>query len=58
MTQQLLFANKYRYATYTQVKNENKVWGIDLSHHQDIIDWEKLKEQPIVTGKQIGRAHV
>ena len=45
MTQQLLFANKYRYATYTQVKNENKVWGSDRSHHQDIIDWEKLKEQ-------------
>lgn len=28
-----------------QVDTEGKVWGIDVSHHQDSIDWEKLNEQ-------------
>lgn len=37
--------NKYRKVTLRQIKDEGKVWGIDLSHHQADIDWEKLKEQ-------------
>ncbi len=36
---------KYRNITYSQIKNEGKVWGIDLSHHQGEINWEKLVEQ-------------
>ncbi len=38
-------ANKYRKVTLKQIKAEGKVWGIDLSHHQADIDWDKLKEQ-------------
>ncbi len=35
----------YRKVTFAQIKHEGKVWGIDLSHHQQNINWEKLKTQ-------------
>jgi lysozyme len=35
----------YRNVTYAQIKREGKIWGIDLSHHQANIDWNKLKTQ-------------
>ncbi len=38
-------ASDYRKVTFRQIKAEGKIWGIDLSHHQSTIDWEKLKKQ-------------
>lgn len=43
--QQVQPASKYRSVTIKQIKEEGKVWGIDLSHHQADIDWDLLKEQ-------------
>jgi lysozyme len=38
-------ASDYRKVTFAQIKAEGKIWGIDLSHHQSDIDWDKLKDQ-------------
>ncbi|HRZ97818.1 MAG TPA: GH25 family lysozyme [Paludibacter sp.] len=38
-------AKSYRKVTFHQIKVEGKVWGIDLSHHQSTIDWDKLQSQ-------------
>lgn len=38
-------ATDYRKVTFHQIKAEGKIWGIDLSHHQSDIDWEKLEKQ-------------
>jgi lysozyme len=31
--------------TFGEIKAHGKIWGIDVSHHQNNIKWEKLKEQ-------------
>lgn len=38
-------ANKYRYVTHSRIVEDGKVWGIDISHHQDQVDWKQLSEQ-------------
>lgn len=31
--------------TFGEIKAQGKIWGIDVSHHQSTIKWEKLKTQ-------------
>jgi len=31
--------------TFGDVKKEGKLWGLDLSHYQEIVDWDKLVDQ-------------
>ncbi|MDO9152559.1 MAG: GH25 family lysozyme [Paludibacter sp.] len=38
-------SQSYRKVTFRQIKAEGKVWGIDMSHHQNKIDWDKFKHQ-------------
>lgn len=40
-----LSSQSYRKVTFHQIKKEGKIWGIDLSHHQSKIDWDKLEKQ-------------
>ncbi|MFT3753216.1 MAG: GH25 family lysozyme [Paludibacter sp.] len=40
-----LFAGNPHNITFGEIKAQGKIWGIDVSHHQSTIDWEKLKEQ-------------
>ncbi|MDP4240291.1 MAG: GH25 family lysozyme [Bacteroidota bacterium] len=28
-----------------EIKEAEKIWGIDISHYQEIVDWNKLREQ-------------
>jgi len=39
-----LTAHNYRQITMSQIRSEGKVWGIDLSHHQSDVEWEKLSK--------------
>ncbi|MDD3079164.1 MAG: GH25 family lysozyme [Paludibacter sp.] len=43
--QTLLPNNNYRRVTFAQIKAEGKIWGVDLSHHQSDVNWEKLNTQ-------------
>ena len=45
LTQCTTYATDYRRVTFKQIKSEGKIWGIDMSHHQSDIDWNKLKKQ-------------
>jgi lysozyme len=38
-------SQNYRKVSINKIKAEGKVWGIDLSHHQGDINWEKLKKE-------------
>lgn len=40
-----LFAVDFNNATHTEVKKSGKVWGIDISHHQEIQSWQTIREQ-------------
>lgn len=31
--------------TFGEIKKEGKLWGLDLSHYQEVHDWDKVKEQ-------------
>ena len=31
--------------TFGEVKKEGKLWGLDLSHYQEIVDWDMLEDQ-------------
>ncbi len=37
-----VFSQNYNRVTFKQIKSEGKIWGIDLSHHQGDINWNKL----------------
>ena len=39
------FAQKKQAINFQNVTSENKIWGIDISHHQSNIDWESLLRQ-------------
>jgi lysozyme len=39
------FAGNPRNITFGEIKSQGKIWGIDVSHHQSTIDWEKLKQE-------------
>lgn len=40
-----IFAQKKQTINFQTVTSENKIWGIDISHHQSNIDWESLLQQ-------------
>lgn len=40
-----LSAHNYRQVTVNQLETEGKIWGIDMSHHQCDVEWEKLSIQ-------------
>lgn len=47
LLQLTLFAHNYRQVTLDQLNSEGKIWGIDMSHHQSDVEWEKLcKHKP------------
>ncbi len=31
--------------TTDRIKEQNKIWGVDISHYQEIFDWDKLQKQ-------------
>jgi len=35
----------YRKITFGKIKAQGKIWGVDISHHQGNVDWEKLETQ-------------
>jgi len=38
-------AGRQRSVTFGQIKEQGKVWGVDISHHQGSIKWEKVRQQ-------------
>lgn len=41
----MIFAVDFTNASHHDVKNSGKVWGIDISHHQNITSWSDLSDQ-------------
>ena len=39
-----LSAHNYRQVTINQLETEGRIWGIDMSHHQSDVEWEKLSK--------------
>ena len=40
-----IFGQQKQKLNYNSIRSENKIWGIDISHHQSNIDWESLTQQ-------------
>ena len=43
--QSTISAQNQHKVTFGEIKEQGRIWGIDISHHQSRIDWDRIKEE-------------